>query len=405
MLSVEEARIRIMAKAHPLGGEICALPQALGRVASRAIKARLTQPPQDVSSMDGYALALDGFSNTRHYKTVAEIPAGRPWSGKLEQGDCARIFTGGFIPAGADCVILQENAIVRPDQSVRFDDEPKLGQWIRTAGLDFQEGQTLIEAGTILTARHLGVLASANRPFVEVTRYPRVAILATGDELALPGDRLQYGQIINSNSFALAAALELAGALVQILPHTPDDESAISDAASLIGGSDVVLGTGGASVGKHDLMQQSLLKRGLVPDFWKVAIRPGKPLIFGTLDNIPFFGLPGNPVSVMVCYLIFVWPFIMRLLGVNGEEADIHTQARLDEPLAANDSRESYLRARIIGWSEGLPLVTAFSRQDSSMQATLAEADCLIRCAPFAPALPRHSLVEIIAFPASLKRF
>ena len=406
MISVEQASGMILSRAHRLGCETVQLSDGFGRVCAHDHKANLSQPPQAVSSMDGYALAVEGFAPDRPYIERCEIAAGHPWQGSLQAGECARIFTGAFIPKGADTVIIQENLAHTKKDGLYFDDTPKLGQWIRPQGMDFTKGQVLCSAGAVLNARRIGLLASGNIPWVEVVRSPRVAILTNGDELRLPGEAVQAGQIINSNALSLQAMLRMAGCVPILHPIVKDDaKSLINTAKQAVEGADFIISTGGASVGKHDLVQDTLRTIGLEVDFWKIAMRPGKPLIFGRLGQVPFFGLAGNPVSVAVCYRLFIWPFICALYGMNITHALKFERGILATALPANDLRESYWRARIVRNKDGLNHVAAFDAQDSAQQVNLSAADCLIRQPPHAPALKTGEGIDLLPFPTALHAF
>lgn len=378
----------------PVGCEDVSLLDAAGRVLAVPVIARHTQPPQAVSAMDGWAVRSADFgTEPLTLRIVAEIPAGHPWSGTLNAGDAARIFTGAPLPEGADTVVIQENAR-REGAQVHLLALPAPGKNIRAAGLDFCAGAIVAKADTRLTARRIGLIAAAGHPWVTVRRRPRVAILATGDEVRRPGDPLAPGQIVSSNSYALAALIRSFGGEPVLLPVAPDTLEGLGEAAKNAQGCDVLLTTGGASVGDHDLVQQGLGAAGLSVDFWKLALRPGKPLIVGRFANRPFLGLPGNPVSTIVCALLFLKPCIERLLGL--PRHDLPTvQMRLGVALPANDGRQDYLRARI---ADGH--VTPLPVQDSAMMNVLADADGLVVRPPYDPEKTAEDLVSVILFPA-----
>ncbi len=397
MLSVEEARRRIIAALGATAPETVALPDAWGRVTAAPVVARLTQPPADVSAMDGYAVRAADAAEGARLRVIGTAPAGHPFDGAVGPGEAVRIFTGGFLPAGADAVLLQEDAEAAPETgAVLVRETVRPGRWVRRRGLDFAAGEAVIPAGRRLTAREIGLAAAANHAWVAVHRRPRLGILATGDEIALPGDPIPEGGIVSSNAHALAALVRAGGGEPVVLPIAPDDTAAIAAAAQAARGCDMLVTTGGASVGDHDLVQQALGPEGFSLDFWKIAMRPGKPLIFGRLGHTPVLGLPGNPVSALVCGVIFLLPALARLAGLPGDPPRTR-RAVTGAALAANDRRQDFLRARLDEPAEdGPPVATPFPVQDSAMLATLARAGALILRAPHAPALPAGAAVEVI---------
>jgi molybdopterin molybdotransferase len=394
LLPVEEARARILAALAPTAAETLALPEASGRVLARPVLARLTQPPADVSAMDGYAVrAADALEGAR-LAVIGAAPAGHPFPGEVGPGQAVRIFTGGFVPAGADSILLQEDAEAA-DGTVLVKEAVTRARWVRRRGLDFAEGEALLAPGRRLTARDIGLAAASNNPWLAVHRRPRIGILATGDEIALPGDPIPPGGIVSSNAHALAALIRAGGGEPIVLPIAPDDASAIADIAASAHGYDLLVTTGGASVGEHDLIQQALGGEGFELGFWKIAMRPGKPLIWGRLGRVPVLGLPGNPVSALVCAIIFLLPALARLSGLPGAPTPSR-RVICATPLAENDRRADFLRASLDADAEGRITVRPFPVQDSSMLATLARADALVLRAPFAPALPAGAEVEAI---------
>ncbi len=394
MIPVEEARARILAGLAPTTAEIVPLANAWGRVSAAPVHARLTQPPHDVSAMDGYALrAADGTLGAT-LRVAGSAPAGHPWDGTLAPGEALRLFTGSVVPDGADSILLQEDA-TRDGDRVTVREAVTTGRHIRRAGQDFARGDVLIPPGKLLNARDIGLIAAGNHPWVAVHRRPRVAILATGDEIALPGDPIPPGGIVSSNSHALAALVRACGAEPVVLPIVADDRAAIMAVADAVHGMDLLVTSGGASVGDHDLVQEALGARGLVVDFWQIAMRPGKPLMHGRLGEVPMIGLPGNPVSSLVCAILFLLPALHRLTGLPGAAAPT-VRARLGAPLAANDRRADHLRASLTIEADGSLVATAFTRQDSSMLRTLAQADALILRPPHAPAMEAGADVPVI---------
>ncbi len=394
MLSVEEARARIVGPLRPTPAEIVALPEAWGRVLAAALHARLTQPPADVSAMDGYALrAVDGRVGAR-MAVVGRAPAGQPFVGQVAAGEAVRLFTGSVVPDGADCVLPQED-VDRDGNWITVREAARAGRHIRRAGQDFRRGDILVSAGTRLGARAVGLIAAGNHPWVAVHRQPRIAILATGDEIVLPGEPLAAGGIVSSNAHALAALVRAGGGAPSVLPIAADDPAAIASVADHLSGIDLLLTTGGASVGEHDFVQSSLATRGFALDFWRIAMRPGKPLLFGRLGDVPVLGLPGNPVSAFVCAFLFLLPALNRLGGLAGD-VPRPVEARLGAPVAANDHRADHLRAALSADSGGTLVATPFDRQDSSLLQLLANAGCLILRAPHAPALQVGAMVPVL---------
>jgi molybdopterin molybdotransferase len=394
MLSVDEARTRILADLRPTPAETVALAEAWGRVLAVPVTARLTQPPADVSAMDGYALrAADGALGAT-LTVIGAAPAGHPFAGHVGPGQAVRIFTGSVIPEGADGVLIQEDAN-RDGDRLTLREAVKPGRHIRRAGQDFAAGQDVIPAPRRLGVRDIGLAAAANHPWLTVHRRPRIAILATGDEIALPGEPIPPGGIVSSNAHALAALARAGGAEPCILPIAADTLDAVGAVADAMAGMDMLVSTGGASVGDHDLVIAGLKQRGLEVDFWKIAMRPGKPLVFGRLGPSPFLGLPGNPVSAIVCATLFLLPALARLSGLPAAAPPV-VQGIAGTPLAANDARADHLRATLHTDEHGQLVATPFPVQDSAMLRRLAHADALILRAPHAPALPAGAPIAMI---------
>jgi molybdopterin molybdotransferase len=394
MISVEEARGRILDALRPTPAEVVALADAWNRVTAEPIAARLTQPPSDVSAMDGYALrATDGVLHAT-LRVIGAAPAGHPFDGQVGPGQAVRLFTGSVVPSGADSILLQEDA-TRDGDTVRVNEATVPDRHIRRKGQDFAAGDVVIPAGRRITARDVGLAAAANYPWLSVHRRPRVAILATGDEIAMPGEPIPPGGIVSSNSHALAALVRAAGGDPMILPVARDDHSAIGAVADSVTGMDMLVTTGGASVGDHDLVIEALKARGMTLDFWQIAMRPGKPLLFGQLGVTPVLGLPGNPVSAMVCSILFLLPALARMSGLPAGPPPVST-AILGAPLKQNDQRADHLRATVSTDTAGRIVVVPFPVQDSAMLRRLANADALVLRAPHAPALPEGSEVGII---------
>ena len=387
MISVEEARERILADLHPTPAEIVALADAWGRVTAAPVIARLTQPPADVSAMDGYALRAADGSLGAVLHVIGSAPAGHPFERSIGPGQIVRLFTGSVVPQGADAILLQEDATANGTE-VRVNEAVTAGRHIRRAGQDFAAGDAVVPAGRRLTARDVGLAAAANHPWLTVHRRPRVAVLATGDEIAMPGEPIPPGGIVSSNSHALAALVRAAGGTPVVLPVAADTLDAVH-------GMDLLVTTGGASVGDHDLVIESLRSRGLKLDFWQIAMRPGKPLLFGTLGPVPVLGLPGNPVSALVCSILFLLPALNRLCGLPAA-APPTVPAVAGAALRANDHRADHLRATITLDARGRIVATPFPVQDSAMLRRLALADALILRPPNAPALAEGSEITVI---------
>jgi len=393
MISVDEARRLILAALAPTGAETVGLGQAAGRVLAAPVLARLTQPPADVSAMDGYAVRAAEAGKGATLRVIGAAPAGHPFEGKVRAGEAVRLFTGSVVPDGADSVLIQEDATAEGGL-ITVNESCAAGKNIRRKGQDFAASEVLIAAPKRLTARDIGLAAAGNHPWLAVHRRPRVAILATGDEISLPGEEIGPGGIVSSNAHALAAFVMESGGEAVILPIAKDTLEAIAAGAAAAKGADLLVTTGGASVGDHDLVQQGLAGSGLALEFWKIAMRPGKPLMFGAVGELPLLGLPGNPVSAMVCALLFLRPAIERLSGLQGE-APATEPALLTTAMKANDHREDYVRATLTREGDAWR-VTPFPTQDSGMLKTLAHAQALIKRKPNEPGLAPGSLVQIV---------
>ena len=395
LLPVEEALERVKAAFGPLPAEQVSVAEALGRVLADDVEARVTQPPAAVSAMDGYAVrAVDVAEPPIVLRTIGEAPAGGAYEGTVGPGEAVRIFTGGPVPDGADAIVIQEDTESQDDRVTVRVSAPE-GNYIRPAGLDFSAGVVGLRAGRRLTVRDVGLAAAMNVPWLAVRRKPRVALLATGDEIVRPGDPLGPHQIVSSNTLALAALVTEAGATPIDLGIARDNEDSLRRMAAAAAGADLLVTSGGASVGERDLVQQVLGKVGFELDFWRIAMRPGKPLMFGRIGATPLLGVPGNPVSALVCGLLFLKPAIGVMLGVEDEQPAAET-AVLGCDLGANDRRQDYLRARLERGPEGELVATPFSRQDSSMLSTLVAAGCLVVRPPQAPPAKAGDRVEII---------
>lgn len=394
LIPVEEARARILKGVKPLPAEEVKLERALGRVLAKPLKAVRHQPPFDASAMDGYAVsAADVATTPATLRLIGLSAAGHGFKGRLKRGECVRIFTGAPVPKGADAVVIQENTNakgkditvlqgVKPEQNVRF------------AGLDFRKGDALLPAGLTLGARDIGLAAAANAPSLAVRRRPVVALISTGDELVLPGKAPRPDQIVSSNSHALAAMAEHLGATVVNLGIVADSLRATERAIAKAAKADILVTTGGASVGDHDYVQEALKNSGVAIDFWKIAMRPGKPFMYGRRKAQHVLGLPGNPVSSLVCARLFLKPLIDALLGL--PEADDLVEARLGASMKENDSRQDYVRATLVEAADGSRTATPFQKQDSSMQRTFREAQALIVRPPFAKVAAQGDVIKVL---------
>lgn len=398
LLPVDEARKRILDGVLPISEiEEISLEAAINRVLSNDIAASRSQPPFASSAMDGYAIrAADLHDTPAEFDVVGEAPAGHGYAGTVSGGQAVRIFTGAPVPEGADTIVIQED-VERLDQGrVRVSQPVAAGTYVRPLGLDFAEGDQVLQAGDRLDAGRITVAAAMNQASLPVRRLPRVAVLATGDELVPPGAQPAADQIIASNSFGVRAIAEAAGAAVTDLGIARDHRSEIEASvnAALAARVDVLVTLGGASVGDHDLVQETLQARGMVLDFWRIAMRPGKPLMYGRLEDLHVLGLPGNPVSSLVCSHLFLRPLLAALSGTP-EDMPVHS-ARLGGDLRANDQRQDYLRARLTRQADGTLVATAFEKQDSSMMRIFAESDCLIIRPPFAEPATRGDRCQIL---------
>jgi len=396
-MPVAEALSRVLACAEPLPGEATPLNQAHGRVLASDLTALRTQPPAAVSAMDGYAVrSADVAKVPARLKVVGEVAAGHPFDGTVGAGEAARIFTGGVLPPGTDTIVIQENATREGDAVVARESSAK-GRHVRVEGLDFERGAVLLAKGRRLNDRDLALAAAMNHPTVPVHRAPKVAVLATGDELVMPGRTPGFGEIVYSNGYATMALTRAEGCETIDLGIVPDrlDETAAAVRRAHDLGADILVTSGGASVGDYDLVQKALAAEGLTLSFWKVALRPGRPMMHGRLGAMHVLGLPGNPVSSYVCAVLFLVPLIRRLAG-RAEVAPASETARLGCDLPRNDERADYLRATLAPGPDGLPVATPARVQDSSMLVPLAQADCLLVREPHAPAAKAGDACSII---------
>jgi molybdopterin molybdotransferase len=394
LLPVAEARARILAKCKPLPTEMIPLAESYGRVLAKDLKASRDQPPFIASAMDGYAVRhadLGGALPT--LKLVGVAAAGHGYRATLRPGQTVRILTGAPLPKGADTIVIQENTVLS-DNALTVLEAPAPGKNLRARGLDFKRGDILVPGGTVMNARDIGLAAAGNLALVPVFCRPRLVLFTTGDELILPGEKPRADQIVSSNSHAIAAMARALGAEVINLGIVPDGLKATKAAIRKAHAADILVTTGGASVGDHDYVQQALRESGVDIDFWKIAMRPGKPFMFGRKGKQSVLGLPGNPVSALVCATLFLRPLIVALQGRIVAEQDV--QARLVGTLPENDGRQDYLRATLQLTPDGQRQVKSFATQDSSMQRTLRNADCLIVRPAHAPLAQNGDLVPVL---------
>lgn len=387
MISVEEALARCLALAAPLPSEAVPLAQAAGRWMCTPAVAMRDQPPFPASAMDGYAVQGDPGPDDS-FLIIGEAGAGHAFTGTVGPGQVVRIFTGAPVPPGATRVIIQED-VVRLDDRILLKEGLDTASHIRPLGQDFRKGDSL--SPRRLRPNDLALLAAMNIPAVQASRKPVVAIIATGDELVMPGEAPRPDQIIASNSFALKAMVEAEGAIARLLPIARDNEAELATVLGMAEGADLIVTIGGASVGDHDLVGKVA---GLEHSFWKLALRPGKPLMAGRLNGVPMLGLPGNPVSAIVCGHLFLLPMVRAMLG-DPAPAPQPRKARLAVDLTANGPRAHYMRARLSP-SDGMPAIAPFDRQDSALLSILGEADALLIRPIDAPACRAGDTVDYL---------
>ena len=400
LMPVTEALSAVLAGAEPLPEEMVALNAAHHRVLARDVAALRTQPPQAMSAMDGYAVrSADASAVAARLKVIGEVAAGRPFEKTVGKGEAVRIFTGGVVPEGADAIIIQEDTVVEGG-GITITEAAIAGRHMRPAGVDFRKGEILLARGTHLTDRDLSLAAGMNYAELPVRRRPKVAILATGDELVMPGSNPGPGQIVYSNGYALRALARQEGAETIDLGIATDTVEATTRGIRRAreAEADILITMGGASVGDHDLVKRSLEAEGTAMAFWRIAMRPGKPMMHGRLGAMRVIGLPGNPVSSYVCGFLFLVPLIRALSGRDTVH-HVRESAELGRDLAANDQREDYLRARLEAREDGTLIAVPVNHQDSSLLGNLAAARALVIRPPFAPAAAKGSPCELLRLP------
>ena len=398
LLSVADALQRVLEHAAPLPTEKVPLSEAAGLVLVAPLKALRTQPPADVSAMDGYAVRAADVANAPvRLKVIGEVAAGRPFGQALGAGEAARIFTGGVVPQGADAIVIQEQT-KRDGVYVEVEKGSPKGRHIRVQGLDFMAGDEMLAAGHRLTARDLALAAGMNHPLVPVHRRPKVVLFATGDELVPAGAEPAPGQIVSSNNYAIGALARAEGATVEDFGIVGDrlDDTIAAVQRARESGADILVTSGGASVGDYDLVQKAFTAEGMTLAFWRLALRPGRPLMNGRLGGMHVLGVPGNPVSAFVCGFLFLVPLIRRLAGRSDLTQEIES-AKLGVDMPENDERADYLRATLEHGQHGL-IAKPFPVQDSSMMLPLAKADCLIIREPYDPPAKAGDACRIVKF-------
>ncbi len=400
MIPVADARARILSAFSALPAETVALPDALGRVLAEPVVARLTQPPFDAAAMDGWAVRAADIAGASpdhpvSLRRIGESAAGHAFSGILRAGEAVRIFTGAPMPGGATAVVMQEDCAA-DDSVVRVGRAVAAGRYVRPAGFDFSERQELIPAGRRMTTRDVALAAGANVPWLSVRRRPRVAVLATGDEIAMPGDPLGPSQIVSTNALGLCALIASQGGTALNLGIARDSAESVAAMAAGAVGCDLLVTTGGAAQGDYDLVRDVLADKGVSLDVHAIAMRPGKALMFGRAGSVPLLGLPGNPVSTGVTGVLFLRPILRVLQGLPPDDPNGPQRARLTTALKANDRRQDYLRATLTTAADGAALVTPFARQDSAITSLYAQADCLVVRPPHAPAAQAGDMVDIV---------
>jgi len=387
---VSDALNRVLALCPTMPSETVPLAEAAGRVLAKPVSATRNQPPFRASAMDGYAIRAADLQPHARLKLIGESPAGGQFAGAVGAGEAVRIFTGGAVPDGADRVVIQEN-VRRDGDVVILNDAPGDALNLRPVGADFKVGDTL-SAPRRLTAADIALLAAMNIPEVPVAKKPVIAVIPTGDELVMPGENPGPTQIITSNNFALKAQLEAQGAEVRLLPIARDNRPALRAAFELASGADMVVTLGGASVGDYDLIGPMAAELGIALDFYKIAMRPGKPLIAGHISGVPMFGLPGNPVSSMVCTHVFLRPAVDKMLGLDASALPEQV-FELTEDLPSNGPRAHYMRARVEGGR-----CTPAGRQDSALISVMAQSNALLIRDPHAEPAKAGDKVRCILY-------
>ena len=412
LISLDVAIRNIKSNFKKISNEDVFLQNSLGRCLAKPIYSKIDNPKYDVSSMDGYAINFKDFTELNsknnskkaiNFKVIGESSAGNPFEKKIKNFEAVRIFTGAKVPRGCDVVIIQENIRTSSDQ-IYISTQSNIIKYqnIRKKGLDFKKGECIFKIGSLIKSRHIGSIAMTGQTWVTVSRKPVVSILSTGNEILRVGEQLTKDQIPSGNNLMLAAMVTQFGGIPRILPIADDNEDSIYNILNKALDSDLIVTTGGVSVGKYDLIQKALqnFEGKSQNEFWKVAMRPGKPLLFSIIDNTPLIGLPGNPVSSGVCSLIFVNVAIRSMLGIT-EKYPIFEKITLDGTLPVNDERMDFVRAKI-NIEDGNLLATPINKQDSSMITQFSYSDCLIVRDPFEGVKNKGEIVKILRFPNNI---
>ena len=406
LLSLDEAINKIKSTFQKISNEDIFLKDALGRCLAKPIISEIDNPKYDVSSMDGYAVNHKDFikvknSKIKKFKIVGESSAGVPYSKKINTQETVRIFTGAKLPKGSNTVIIQENVkVLNNENYIIIEETPKKNQYVRKKGLDFKRSHILFKEGTILKSRHLGSIAMTGQAWLTVSRKPTVSILSTGNEILKVGEQISKDKIPSGNSLMLASMVQEFGGIARILPVAKDNLQDIYEILENALDSDLIITTGGVSVGKYDLIQKALSKFKNKIEFWKIAMRPGKPLLFSKINNTPLIGLPGNPVSSGVCSLIFVNIAIRKMLGDNSY-FPLLENGILNGNMSKNDKRLDFVRAKS-SYNNGVLNVTPFNLQDSSMITNFSRADCLIVRDPFEKSVSNGENVKVLKIPNNI---
>ena len=406
LLSLDEAINKIKSSFQKISNEDIFLKDALGRCLAKPIISEIDNPKYDVSSMDGYAVNHKDFikvkdSKIKKFKIVGESSAGVPYSKKINSQETVRIFTGAKLPKGSNTVIIQENVkVLNNENYIIIEETPKKNQYVRKKGLDFKRNHILFKEGTILKSRHLGSIAMTGQAWLTVSRKPTVSILSTGNEILKVGEQISKDKIPSGNSLMLASMVQEFGGIARILPVAKDNLQDIYEILENALDSDLIITTGGVSVGKYDLIQKALSKFKNKIEFWKIAMRPGKPLLFSKINNTPLIGLPGNPVSSGVCSLIFVNIAIRKMLGDNSY-FPLLENGILNGNMSKNDKRLDFVRAKS-SYNNGVLNVTPFNLQDSSMITNFSRADCLIVREPFEKSVSNGENVKVLKIPNNI---
>ena len=408
MISVQDALGRIVSSFAPLPAETVGIGECLGRVLAEPVVACTTSPPNNVAAVDGYAVRADDFVRrlpARLY-LVGEVSAGRTLKGSVHPGEAVRIYTGAPMPSGTNAVVALD-AVKPPndDGYLMVNEAVPASRNVRAAGIDFKTGDIRLAAGKTVTVRDVGLMAAMNVPWVRVRRKPRVAILATGNEVVLPGEHLGPNQITSSNTLSLMALVTACGGVPLNLGIAQDNAESLLACAAAAEGADLLVTSGGASESDYDLVPKVLGGHGHAVHSWKVAMQPGKPLLFGRTGGVPLLGLPGNPVSSMVSALVFLRGALRALLGQSTAAETLPPTAKLGHTLPSGDARQTYLRATLSHDAAGDLIATPFVQQDSGMLTTLAAADCLIVRPPQAPAAALGDRVEILPLEGGMFNF